>query len=185
MKLLIGITGKARSGKDTLADILHSHHEFTRTSLAGPLKEAATIAFAELRENLATQEGKAEVSPYWGVTRRSILQDFGEAMCQTFGLDFWVKRWFLNYSMLKDTDDIVVSDVRKDLEAAAIRAVGGIIVHLQRDGAGLTGTEATHVTEQGVTRVSGDIAISNNGSLADLRGSADKLVAYAQKLKHG
>lgn len=183
--LLIGITGKARSGKDTLADILFTHHEFTPTAFAGPLKEACMSAFDEDWDNFTTQEGKASINTYWDMTRRKILQDFGECMCKTFGEDFWIKRWMIDYADLDHTDHIVVTDVRKDIEANAIRGLGGVIVQLQRDGAGLAGTEAQHVTEQGVTLLKGDVIVRNNGTIEELRATASKIVAYAKGRQHG
>jgi len=181
MPLLIGITGKARSGKDTIAEILHTHYEFTCTAFAGPLKAAALIAFSDEPSKFSTQEGKASTNHYWSMTRRKMLQDFGEAMCKEFGEQFWIKRWFLDYSKFKDTDHIVVTDVRKDIEASFIRAMGGVVVHVQREGAGLQGAEGQHVTERGVERVKGDVVIRNDGSIADLHGPIANLVEYAMK----
>jgi dephospho-CoA kinase len=42
---LIGITGKARSGKDTIARHLWAQHAFTRIAFADPLKLAAQSIF--------------------------------------------------------------------------------------------------------------------------------------------
>lgn len=178
MPMLIGIAGKARSGKDTLANFLHDDHEFTPMAFAGPLKWSATIAFREDIEDFTTQEGKTSENEYWQMTRRKMLQDFGEAMCQEFGEDFWIKRWFLDYAELSETDHIVVTDVRKDIEAELLRGLGGVIVHISREGAGLQGAEGQHKTEQGVTVEGGDIILHNDGTLEDLRGAAGLLITY-------
>ena len=119
------------------------------------------------------------------MTRRKMLQDFGECMCKTFGEDFWVKRWALSCLDLRDTDDVVISDVRKDVEADFLRAFGGVIVHVEREGAGLLGAEGAHVSEAGVTLLKGDVIVRNNGTIEELRTAASQVVAYAKGRQHG
>lgn len=181
MPLLIGIAGKARAGKDTLATLLYEQYGFLRTAFATPLKIAAAEAFSIPIAQFHSQEGKEAHNSYWGTTNRTLLQTFGEAMCQEYGKDFWVKRWYLDYQSFAETDHVVVSDVRKDSEAEFIRRLGGTIVHLQRDGAGLQGTEGQHVSERGVEQRKGDAVLRNNGTLADLAELSHKLVAYAMQ----
>lgn len=178
MPKLIGITGPSGSGKDTLGNILYHYHGYTCMSFAGPLKQAAAEVFHDHFQNFYTQEGKSEISPYWNVTRRKLLQDFGETMCQQFGEDFWVRRWFRDYFPISETDNIVVTDVRKDVEADFIRGLGGIIVVLRRPGAGLSGEEGAHKTEQGITIHPQDIVICNYGSIDDLKRQANNLVDH-------
>lgn len=184
-KLIIGIHGKALSGKDTLANALYVDHEFTQTAFASRLKEAAAAAFGVDIRLFSTQEGKRTTHPVWGTTLRVLLQDFGESMCQLYGESFWVKRWYMDVQKLLQTDDIVVSDVRKDVEADFLRQMGGIIVHLSRDGAGLSGAEGQHKTELGITQRPGDILLDNNGSLAQLRMNARRLVEHARERRNG
>lgn len=43
--MLVSLSGKARSGKDTLADYLIANKGFTKVSFAGPLKELTSQAF--------------------------------------------------------------------------------------------------------------------------------------------
>jgi dephospho-CoA kinase len=38
--MIIGISGYARSGKDTVANYLVEHHEFTRMAFADAMREA-------------------------------------------------------------------------------------------------------------------------------------------------
>ena len=177
MPMIIGIHGKALSGKDTVGNILYEKYGFTIMPLAGPLKRAAAAAFGEDPNLFQTQEGKAGTSNYWGISRRKMLQDFGEVMCKEFGDEFWIKRWFFDYAWLKDSDHIVVTDVRKEVEANFLRSLGGTIVHLTRTGSGLAGEEANHKTEQGIRAFGGDVALCNDGTLADLEADVDALVA--------
>lgn len=177
MAMLIGITGKAGAGKDELAKILCGKHGFKRTAFADPLKAAAAVAFGIDGSMFHTQGGKIEFDWDWHMTNRRILQDFGETMCQRFGADFWVKRWLMEYRALQD---IVVTDVRKDIEATAIQKLGGVIIQINRECAGLQGDEANHVSERGVSQGLVDWTIFNDGSLDDLADEANKLLLWVK-----
>ena len=176
MPMLICITGKAKAGKDTVGDFLYEKHGFTKLPLAGPLKLAASVAFRNVPSNYHDQDLKAAVDPLWGITRRQELQNFGESLCQTFGEDFWIRRWMLDYTLLAQTDHVVVTDVRKDVEADFFRSIGGRIVHLYRTGSGLSGPEGMHRTEQGVLSRQGDFTIVNDGTLGDLERQVERLI---------
>lgn len=179
---LIGVTGKARSGKDTVATILVEEHGFVRTAFADPLKQAAAILFDWPPELAFSDSIKEHLSPFWNMTGREIMQKFGtEAMRGAFGEDFWVKRWVIEYARLSPKHSIVVSDVRTDTEANAIRDLGGIIVHLRRDSAGLAGAEGLHSSEAGIKfDKASDIWVDNNGTVADLVDEVHRLIAFIE-----
>ncbi len=170
MPKLIGLTGLAKSGKDTIAALLFHYHDFTPMAFAGPLKEAAEAAFGLPSFYFHDQDLKEQVLSYWGMTPREILQKMGtEAMQPVFGKDFWVRRWIAGYAALKDTDNVVVSDVRFQAEADAVRGLGGTIIHVKRQGAGLCGDLAEHSSEAGVMYADGDVVLENNGTIEDLK----------------
>ena len=129
---LIGITGKARSGKDTIAEYLWSRHCFTRIALADPLKLAAQAAF-RLGHQQTFNDALKEIAIHpWGLSPRQIFQKTGDIYKAAFGEDFWVRRWMLSYEMFKDTDHIVVPDIRFDEEAAVIKELGGTLIRVVR-----------------------------------------------------
>ena len=172
---LIGITGKARSGKDTVARMLFAQHAFTRIAFADPLKLAAQQMFGLSKEQTWGDHKKEEIIPYWGMSPRQMFQLLGnEAVKPVFGADIWIKRWSMSYATLKDTDDIIVPDVRFDHEASHIRSLGGVIVELQR-GIGLVGSTGDHTSERGLSTLP-EYTIDNNGTLEDLRVKVMSLV---------
>lgn len=175
--ILIGIAGKAGSGKDTVAEHLWTEHGFLRTAFADPLKAAAVEIFGLSHNHFTDRTLKEAPMEFWGMSPRQILQIMGtEAMKPHFGDDVWLKRWFLTYKMFKDSDHIVVSDVRFDLEADAIRKLGGLILHLERPTETLTGETAQHVSESGITVHKEDVTIVNDGTIEGLRMALDMLV---------
>jgi hypothetical protein len=180
---LIGIHGKARSGKDTLANVFVEEHGFVRMAFADPLKAAASVLFNWPIAFVLSDEFKTFESPFWGMTGREVLQKLGtEAMRGTFGDDFWLKRWATDYAKIKDAHSVVVADVRSNAEADLIRGLGGIVVHIVRDGAGLKGMEALHSSEAGITfNRKRDVRLNNNGTLDDLTNEAHAMITFIEK----
>ena len=178
---LIGVHGKARSGKDTVARILVDEHGFVRTAFADPLKAASAVLFGWPVDLAFSDEIKGYKSPLWDITGRTAFQRLGDAMKIGFGTDFWIKRWACEYARLKDKHSIVVADVRTNAEADMIRGLGGVILHLERRGAGLTGLEGMHSSEAGITfNRSTDLRIENNGTLSELEDEINRIVAFIE-----
>ena len=178
---LIGVHGKARSGKDTVARILVDEHGFVRTAFADPLKAASAVLFGWPVDLAFSDEIKGYKSPSWDITGRTAFQRLGDAMKIGFGTDFWIKRWACEYARLKDKHSIVVADVRTNAEADMIRGLGGVILHLERRGAGLSGLEGMHSSEAGITfNRSTDLRIENNGTLSELEDELNRIVAFIE-----
>ena len=178
---LIGVHGKARSGKDTVARILVDEHGFVRTAFADPLKAASAVLFGWPVDLAFSDEIKGYKSPLWDITGRTAFQRLGDAMKIGFGTDFWIKRWACEYARLKDKHSIVVADVRTNAEADMIRRLGGVILHLERRGAGLSGLEGMHSSEAGITfNRSTDLRIENNGTLSELEDEINRIVAFIE-----
>lgn len=176
---LIGITGKARSGKDTIARHLWVQHAFTRIAFADPLKLAAQQIFGLTHDQTWNDDMKEAVIEFWGMSPREIFQKLGtEAIKGTFGPDTWVKRWSLSYGPLMDTDDVIVPDVRVDEEATYIRSLGGIIIEVRR-GAGLVGSTGNHVSELGLSTLP-EHTIENYGTVEELYTEVDKIIGGMQ-----
>ena len=171
---LIGITGKARSGKDEIAKHLWARHAFTRIAIADPVKLTAQSAFRLSHDEAFKGENKEEILTYWGMSPRQIFQKTGDIYKEVFGEAFWIKRWLLSYGTFGSTDDIVVPDIRFDNEAKSIRNLGGTLIRVVR-GDGLAGAEGEHRSEAGIT-IPVDFTINNEGSLEDLWSEVDRIV---------
>ena len=165
---LIGVTGKAGSGKDTVGEMLWGEYGFVCSSFADPVKQAASIIFGVELDKFYDRVSKEAIDPYWGITRREMLTKLGTDACRNvFGQDVWTKRWLMSFNEVNQFDDVVVTDVRFEDEAALIRSMGGTIIHLSRP-ASERGVKVDHVSEAGVKILDGDYGIDNNGTLGDL-----------------
>ena len=167
---IIGLTGKARAGKDTVAEILNSHFALEAYSFADPLKKASEHLFGLTHREAFGLGGydREEVDPFWGMSVREMQQKLGtECMRDVFCKDFWVK----SLERLLESQgerEYVVSDVRFQNEADFVIAQGGVIIEIVRPGVGIGEEASAHVSEGGITSRSISTIITNSGSLDDL-----------------
>jgi hypothetical protein len=172
MHKIIGITGKAGAGKDTIYEILEkqfAHYPLNRLAFADLLKESAMASLGlEYRAaNAFKKSGSISIKigdTEFDMTGREYLQRYGaEAHREIFGKDFWIDAAFERLQK----GVTIVTDVRFDNEAAAIHEFGGIIWKVERPGDGIE--ESEHSSEQGVSDDLIDQFILNDGTIDYLR----------------
>lgn len=163
---LIGLTGKARSGKDTVAGMLQSAFGFKTIAFAKPLKEGLKTMLGLTEEHVN------------GSLKEVVIEDFGKSprqMLQTLGTEWgretvhdmiWltVARRQVNV-WLEQGYNVVITDVRFENEAEMIRKMGGEIWHIHRPDATQV---AAHSSESGIVFTLADYLIYNNSTLDDL-----------------
>lgn len=173
MNRIIGVTGKAGSGKDTVYQILKSEfpqEQINRLAFADLLKESAMRALAlddlhadDFKE-AATVEVRFGNKTVRTLSGREFLQRYGaEAHREIFGVHFWVDA---TMQQLKDGVTII-TDVRYDNEAQTILDMGGVVWQVTREGSRID--EVDHSSEQPINPMFLDATIENNGSKADFR----------------
>lgn len=176
----IGLSGWARSGKDTVADYLVDTHGYTKMSFAAPMKEAMYRLNPRITVNEITNTAlRVGIDVYgWdGIKERSpdvrgLLQRFGtEVGREMFGQDFWVN------AAIKDIPDgakAVFSDVRYPNEADAIRKLGGKVWRVLRPG---VGPANEHASEHALNDYNFDKVIDNSSSINGLHSQVEALVS--------
>lgn len=180
MTYVLGITGRARSGKDTAAVLLSTINPekgYRRAAFADPLKDMAAILCDEPVHLFHTDLGKASLTSLHGRTRRSLLQLLGtECLKPHFGEDVWCR---LMEKKIKDGSlgpRVVITDLRFDAEAEMVHHLGGKVLLIERLESGLAGAEADHASERGIDPDKVDYTIQNNGSLRELEYELRKVV---------
>jgi hypothetical protein len=176
--MIIGLSGYARSGKDTAADRLVDSHGFVRYSFAAPMKEAMYIlnpivgsdGIGSFKyKNLVDTYGLDKAKESYPEIRR-LLQVFGtEVGRNMFGENFWVDL-ALNQINSKNS---VISDVRFKNEADAIKKAGGQVWRINRHG---VGPVTDHSSEIDLDDYSFDHIIDNDYSVVDLNNIVDMLL---------
>ncbi len=177
MTKLIGLTGKARCGKDTVAAML-AEYGYEGWAFADHLKSTLAHLMGEDVKLYHHDVHKEREVSWWPVSRRRAMQDFGNGLRKIFGESFWVDLLFSRWED-RSYPNLVVKDVRYDNEAQAVLDRLGVMVHVVRPGhEGLKGAAAQHVSEQGVSDDLVDYVIHNDGTLADLRCKVHDFVEW-------
>lgn len=154
---LIGITGKAGAGKDTLAAGLKGRSGVIY-SLASPLKRGIETMFG-LPSTVWERDQKEVVIPWLGVSPRRLAQTLGtEWGRELIAPDVWLRVAERAITeALREGALVVVPDIRFDNEAEMIRRLDGIVVRVERD---VAAVEA-HVSEAGIADCLVDVVIEN------------------------
>lgn len=141
--MIIGITGKARSGKDTFAELLanalfeKNGQRFVMMAYAHELKMRVQKDFDLSYEQLWGEEKETADKRYFNKdldtnwSAREILQAYGQ-FYRTIDHEFWVKELFRVIDD-KDYKNVIVTDVRHPNEADPIVDRGGTIIKVTRD----------------------------------------------------
>lgn len=136
--MILGLSGKKRSGKSTVASFLCSEFGFKEISWAYPLKEIIGNKLLGLTHDqmYGEEEIKEAVDPFWGKSPRDLLQIIGtDCFRKQVHPEFWVKLGIREIEkQLKSYRNIVVSDCRFPNEMRAIEKLGGHPVRITREG---------------------------------------------------
>ena len=132
---MIGISGLARSGKDTmakhLADIIES-----RLGVEVKILSFADKIKWQMKDVTNEYYG---ISPYTEDTDekqiiRDILVSHGETMKKVHGKTIWADLVIDNIKNSEEKFFPIISDVRFDFEAERIKEEGGVVVHISKIG---------------------------------------------------
>ncbi len=173
MRQIIGLSGYARSGKDTVANILVDTGKWQRISFAAKLKEAVYLLNPYIPtgerdggirrlQYIIEQMGEDKAKDY-GTEYRRLLQVMGtEVGRNLFGENFWVD------IALKTADPdkhIVITDCRFLNEAQGVVDLGGQVWRIRRPG---TGPVNNHPSETSLDEWDFDLFIDNDGTIEQL-----------------
>lgn len=199
--MIIGISGKLGSGKDTVANILREcllkfyDLEFEKKAFAYKLKQiVALITGTTVEENLS-HEGKQRLIKSFGMTLGQMQQKVGtECMRDNLSKEVWINALFADYKCEKDTNgdgdcgfkhckrvhipNWIVTDVRFKNEAQAILNNDGILIRIEGDPAGIRASsnrDHTHPSETDLDDFNFSYIIHNTGTIDDLAKHATEL----------
>ena len=159
--MIIGFTGKARSGKDTAADHLVKRFGYHKYSFADPMKETINRLMG-WTDGHGYGDLKDVVDPKWGISPRYAYQTFGTEYCREhLREDFWLIK---ADEAIGNYTHTVIPDVRFENEADYVRR-RGLLIHIIRPN---TKEVLSHKSENGVSRKFYDSVIINDGEVLDL-----------------
>jgi hypothetical protein len=189
--MIIGLVGKARSGKDTFASILYEKMDrrdilFLTYAYAGKLKETAAEAFkldveqtnGSLKEVPDPRYPKRE-GGFW--TPREILQHIGESY-RMVDQYYWTESLMDDIDSFTDRKDgdrfnFIITDCRHPDEVRAIEDRNGIIIRITRENRDLI-TNSNHISETALDnyKFRNVIEVDNSGSRKNLYNEVDRVI---------
>lgn len=173
--MIIGLSGVARSGKDTVADHLVENYGFRKVSFADPIREALYRLNPEIDVDGYDMRLKAAVDLMgWEQLKdistgvRGLMQRMGtEVGREMFGENIWVDTALKS---IAPGEKIVITDVRFPNEADAIQATGGKLWRVERSG---VGPANEHASESALDHYEFPTKLANDGTLEDLWKKVD------------
>jgi len=164
---VIGLTGYAQSGKDTVASILVGKYGYTRIAFADKIRDflyginpmvacSPTGYLQDLVNLVGWNEAKQEPQV------RRLLQDLGISARELIDENIWVTSAL---GKINVGERVVVTDVRFENEAMMIKLMGGQLWRVKRVGVGPVND---HVSESELDGYKVDQIFVNNGSIEDL-----------------
>lgn len=168
---LIGIAGRARSGKDTVANFIIAAIGGYRYSFADPIRAMLSPLGVDMNDPY-WQARKEDIIPALGVSPRRMMQTLGTEWGRNLiNPDLWII--MAHQRLLQNGPGMVIPDVRFENEAAWIRKHGGRIIHVIRPEA--KAVEA-HASEDGIEMLDADAQLFNSGTLEELQLSVRELL---------
>lgn len=185
--MLIGLLGKARSGKDTFAIMLAEElFELTRQryvlmafahelkikvqrdfdlsydQLWGDEKEKQDLRYAKRLKGFSSNP-----MDYW--TPREVLQKYGE-FYRSIDYNFWVNHLF---EIIDDKEykNVIITDVRYTNEADTVMGKGGSLIKIIRDMDNNIHGQ-THISEVELDDCNTGLIVENDKTLKDLKSAA-------------
>lgn len=166
--ILIGLSGYARSGKDTVGKMLSENYGFERIAFADKVRDFVHASSPFVR-GAVSAHGWEEAKENPSV--RAALQRCGMAARETFGGDVWIDTAFAN---LKPGGRYVVTDVRFPNEVKRIEDMGGMLIRVVRPGYGPVNG---HASETAIDDSWAHLLIHNDEALIDLEEEVDRLMS--------
>ena len=201
---IIGLTGLAGCGKDTVAQLLATHLRFSQLAFADALRNEVCEAFGVDLSILTRRDTKETPTPALALIRCSTDSGFGMALIdqckwlkigaslrkefeaprsprqimqwwgteyrrQFYGQDYWTRTLKARVHIQQKGNQWrhVISDVRFDNEADAIRAMGGVIWQIKRPH---LKHDTSHRSESDGSQFAPDLVIHNCHDIRHLQG---------------
>jgi hypothetical protein len=177
--MIIGLSGYARSGKDTVAQLLCLNYGYQRISFADPMREAILTLNPKI-------DSITHVSDYvgdygWDMAKqnpeiRRLLQVFGtDVGRKMFGENVWIDMAFKH---VEPDSRVVIADVRFPNEAEAIKSRGGKVIRINRHNHSAVNA---HKSEIAMDNYMFDHVLYNDGTIDDLAENLFMLMRSAFK----
>ena len=177
--MIIGLYGKARSGKDTVADMLMTKLDNSmKLAFAKPIKDMLGVMSGMTHETMEKMKDK-KLPHVGGHSLRYLMQELGTewGRMQIHPM-IWINLLQERMEMMaaiQNIEHFIITDVRFPNEAQWVLSKGGILIQVARpDQTPIDASE--HSSETSCQRFEPHVTLLNDGSFADLAKQIDNLV---------
>jgi len=177
--IVIGLCGKARSGKDTVGFYLKDKYQLSKVAFADILKHFL-IDFIGLTYEQCYGDQKEILIPKYNKSPREILQWFGTDVMRSLYDDIWVeaifnklKSGYYENNIIKN--GFVITDVRFPNEVRFINLLGGKVVHVIRPNQEEIKSNQ-HSSETSIDIEDNEFILMNDGTIEDLEKEVDDMI---------
>ena len=164
--MIIGLSGYARSGKDTVANLLVLNYSFKRLAFADAIKDAVLLLNPILDNGRRVSD---VVNDYgWEVAKanievRRLLQVMGTEVGRKLIDEYiWIDKVF---NQIEPDKRFVITDVRFPVEANMIQSIEGKVWRVNRHNHSAVNT---HISERAMDNFMFDHVVYNDGTLDEL-----------------
>lgn len=167
MGLIIGFSGKSKSGKTTAANFLTANYNFIRRGFADGLRSVVANLFS--LDSKTLQDHKDHPLPGSQRTPRDILIEVGARMRQV-DPDVWFKMWERDLALVTDQFpmiNVAVDDLRFRNEFDLLSNKGAVLIRINRAVHAVT-DEPSEIDLDGYAEEGKfDYVVDNTGSLKE------------------
>lgn len=180
--IIIGLTGVAGSGKDTVRGILEREYAFAGIAFADPIRDMLTALLNSMgfgTEWMTKRELKEEDIPSLGLSYRKMAQALGTEWGRSLKESLWLDIAETKVAMFEghDAPGVVISDVRFPNEAKWVKDQGGVVWKIIRPG---VEPVRAHASEALIDTLPYDYVIDNSRSLDLLPNAVAAALAHCQ-----
>lgn len=185
--MIIGLSGRAGSGKDTIADFMCDELRGAKMSFATPIKAGLKAMFGLTDAHLYGDLKEIPIRHLGYKSPRFLMQTLGtewgrDTVSKSLWVDLAINNARNRLTERPRVNAVVFADVRFDDEAVAIRRSGGFVINVVRPD---QVEVEDHSSEEGISESLMSRQIVNDGCLGDLKSEAAAMALelYAQKLR--
>lgn len=189
---IVGISGKAQSGKSTLTEYLTEKYGYEEYSFAGPLKQILLHLGFEHEELYGTGQQKLVKNKHWGYSGREAMQKIGTELFRESLPKIlpkmeriWIRLFEIDCEE-KGDKNYILSDIRRLDEADAIRKLGGVIIRTVKTVNDFNEKYRQHSSETEIDQIVPDFILDNDkNSIESARKTIDEYLGSIQEDRLG
>lgn len=162
--MIIGLVGRKGCGKNLAAHYVSAEiPQFREDSFAAPLREVCSVVFGLDPKEMAYRDLKEKpLDRYPFQSPRQIMQLMGTDAVRANWPAAWVEAL---KRRLKPEDNVIVTDVRFENEAQAIRDLRGKLIRIHRPRPADAPDDDKHASETELEKIAVDKFVLNDGGV--------------------